>query len=65
MFFFRLNKLRLVDNHSGKGFLGLGHDHASVQLWSIVINGNIDLPNLEELLQTPDNKKSLKSLQDM
>lgn len=57
MFYFRINKIKLFDNKSGKGFLGLGSDKATVQLWSMIVTGNIDLPNLEELLKTTDSQR--------
>jgi len=54
MFYFRINKVQIFDNRTGKGFLGLGSDKATVQLWSLIVSGNIDLPNLEQLLKTTD-----------
>lgn len=57
MFYFRLNKVQIFDNQTGRGFLGLGSDTATVQLWSLIVNGNIDLPDLGELLQTTDAGK--------
>jgi hypothetical protein len=54
MFYFRINKVQIFDNHTGKGFLGLGSDKATVQLWSLLVSGNIELPNLDQLLQTND-----------
>jgi hypothetical protein len=57
MFYFRINKIKLLDNRTGKGFLGLGGDKATVQLWSLIITGNIDLPCLDELMKTTDAQK--------
>lgn len=65
MFYFRINKIKLFDNKTGKGFLGLGSDKATVQLWSLIVNGNIDLPNLEELMKTTDAEKKKQIVADI
>jgi hypothetical protein len=54
MFYFRINKLKLLDNRTGKGFLGLGSDKATVQLWSLIVSGNIELPNFAEYMAATD-----------
>lgn len=54
MFVFRINKVRIIDNHKGGGFLGLGHDRIDVQLLSFVTTGNMDLPNLQGFLDATD-----------
>jgi hypothetical protein len=57
MFYFRINRIKLVDNKTGTGLFHLGTDEATVQLWSLIIDGNIELPNLEELMSATDLAK--------
>ncbi len=66
MFFFRINKIKIFDNHSSK-FLGIfGKDLAEVQLLSFV---NTDLsgflPNLDELIQSNSEERKNEILEDM
>jgi hypothetical protein len=57
VFYFRINKLQIFDNKTGKGFLGLAGDKTTVQLWSLVITGNIELPNLDQFMNTKNEKE--------
>lgn len=65
MFYFRINKIKILDNKTGKGVLGLGSDKTTVQLWSLIVNGNIDLPNLEELMATIDQERKKQIVADI
>ena len=65
MFYFRLNKVKLTDNKSHKGLFGIGKDQATVQLWSLTTIGNIDLPNLEELMNTTDAARKKQIVADI
>ena len=65
MFYFRINKVKLTDNKSHKGLFGIGKDQATVQLWSLVGTGNMDLPNLEELMATTDAERKKAIVADI
>lgn len=58
MFFFRINKIKITDNMTGRGFLGLGEDKATVQLWSLITNDNMDLPDVSPLISTSSDAKA-------
>lgn len=55
MFFFRINKIKITDNMTGKGFLGLGEDRATVQIWSLITTDNKSLPDCGPLISTSAN----------
>ncbi len=55
MFFFRINKLRIVDNKEKPKYLGLfGPDIAQIKIISFVTTDNMALPDMTEFLQTND-----------
>src|SRR3954447_15197091 len=57
MFVFRLNKVKLIDNKTGKGFPFIKDDKATIQFWSLVTVDSIDLPNLQDYLNENDQAK--------
>lgn len=58
MFYFRLNKVVILDNGAIKPFLGIfGHDFADVKFLSFVTPSNIDLPSLDAFIQETDATK--------
>ncbi|HBR56092.1 MAG TPA: hypothetical protein DEA22_01255 [Blastocatellia bacterium] len=65
MFYFRINKVKILNNKTGKGIFGSGSDKATVQLWSLIVNGNIDLPNLEEMMATNDQARKKEIVSDI
>jgi len=65
MFFFRLNKLKIVDNHEKRSVLQLfGSDKAEVQLSSFVTTDSTELPELGELVAT-DNEHRKRKLAEL
>ena len=55
MFYFRVNKIVILDNGAVKPFLGIfGHDFADVKFLSFVTPNNIDLPGLDDFARTTD-----------
>jgi len=55
MFFFRINKLRIVDNKEKPKYLGLfGPDIAQIKIISFVTTDNMALPDMTDFLQTND-----------
>lgn len=55
MFFFRINKLRIVDNMEAPKFLGLfGPDIAQVKIMSFVTTDNMILPDMTEFMNSHD-----------
>jgi len=64
MFYFRINKLKIVDNRENRQFLRVfGTDRAEVKLNSFVTTEETRLPDMDELLVTndPRRKKELLS----
>lgn len=57
MFVFRLNKVKLIDNKTGKGWPFVKDDKATIQFWSIVTVDSIDLPNLQDYMNENDAAK--------
>lgn len=57
MFYFRINKLKIFNNREGKRFGLFGRDSAQVKILSFVTTSNIDLPNMEELINTNDDAR--------
>ncbi len=56
MFFFRINKLRILDNMESPKFLGLlGPDIAKVRIISFVTTDNMLLPDMTDFMNTNDN----------
>lgn len=55
MFFFRINKLRIIDNKEQPKFLGLfGPDIAQVKIISFVTTDNMALPDMTDFMQSTD-----------
>ncbi|MBN2758750.1 MAG: hypothetical protein JXR51_16410 [Bacteroidales bacterium] len=55
MFFFRINKLKIIDNKEMPSFLGIfGPDIAQVKLISFVTTDQMSLPDMTEFLKTKD-----------
>jgi len=55
MFFFRINKLRIIDNKERPKYLGIfGPDRAKVKIISFVTTDNMALPDMTDFLQTND-----------
>jgi hypothetical protein len=55
VFYFRLNKVRIVENREGSILFGLlKRDRAEIQFLSLVTTGGEDFPDLAELLATDD-----------
>lgn len=53
MFYFRINKLKIVDNKELPAFLGLfGPDVAQIKIISFVTTDNIPLPDMTEFMRT-------------
>jgi len=62
MFYFRINRLKIVDNREDRQFLRIfGADRAEVKLNSFITTDETLLPDMDELLQTndPQRKKNL------
>lgn len=58
MFYFRINKLKIIDNKELPRYLGLfGPDKANVRLISFVTTDVMNLPDMTELIATNDRKK--------
>ena len=60
MFYFRINKLKIIDNRES-GFLFFTRDRAEVKLLSFITTGNTDLPELAHLMsaKSDDEKRSI------
>ncbi|OQY00452.1 MAG: hypothetical protein B6I20_08700 [Bacteroidetes bacterium 4572_117] len=57
MFFFRINKLKIIDNKELPSFLGIfGPDIAQVKLVSFVTTDNMSLPDMSEFLKSNDKE---------
>lgn len=55
MFYFRINKIRIIDNKENPRFLGIfGADLAQVKLISFVTTDNMNLPDMTEFIFTKD-----------
>jgi len=55
MFFFRINKLRIIDNKEKPRYLGiLGPDIAQIKIISFVTTSNMALPDMTDFLHTND-----------
>ncbi|MEO8498096.1 MAG: hypothetical protein ABI614_23770, partial [Planctomycetota bacterium] len=61
MFFFRLNKLKIIDNREKRHVLQLfGADKAEVQLSSFITTDSTELPELSELIATDNSQRKQK-----
>lgn len=56
MFYFRINKLKVIDNRT-TGFLFFKKDLADVKILSFVTTGNDDLPNIDAWMHAEDPAK--------
>ena len=63
MFYFRLNKLKVIDNRTERFFFK--RDLADVKLLSLVTTGNHDLSNLDKWMQESDQEKKIEILRDV
>jgi hypothetical protein len=62
MFFFRINKLRIIDNKERPKYLGIvGPDIAQVKIISFVTTSSMDLPDMSDFLDTTnlENRKNI------
>lgn len=58
MFFFRINKLKITDNHENRHVLRVfGADRAEVKLASFIATDQTRLPEMDELLVTRDPRR--------
>ena len=64
MFYFRLNRVKILDNGSGK-FIGLfGSDKAKIQFVSLVSDA-VSLPDLGDIINETDAEKRKALLKDV
>src|SRR4051812_18552222 len=58
MFYFRINKIKIIDNKERKNILGIfGKDLAEVKLLSFVTTDNTDIPDASAFLNETDSAK--------
>jgi hypothetical protein len=58
MFFFRINKLKIIDNHENRHVLRVfGADQAEIKLASFIATDQTRLPEMDELLITRDPRR--------
>ncbi len=58
MFYFRINKLKIIDNREKGHLLRLfGKDRAEIKLSSFITTDEMDLPGMDELLATNDPQR--------
>ncbi len=58
MFYFRINRLFIKSNQEAPKILGIiGPDRAEVKLFSFITTGNMDLPDMDEILSTASEKR--------
>lgn len=60
-FYFRINKLRIVDNREGRMFGFAGKDSAEMKLYSFITTDGVDLPDLT-LLQAASTQEQKTAL---
>ncbi|MEM1126201.1 MAG: hypothetical protein AAGI71_06070 [Bacteroidota bacterium] len=66
MFYFRLNKVKILDNRERARLLGLlSRDRAEVEFVSLVTTGNDDFPSLDELVATSDPARRRTLVRDL
>lgn len=66
MFYFRINKIKIIDNKERKNILGIfGKDLAEVKLLSFVTTDNTDLPDTSEFMKETDATKKSALLSSM
>lgn len=66
MFYFRIDRVRFLDNGGIKSGLGIfGHDFAKVKFLSFVTPSNQDVPELDDWLQTNSEKGKKAALQTL
>jgi hypothetical protein len=62
MFFFRINKLRIIDNKEKPKYLGIfGPDIAQVKIISFITTSNMELPDMTDFMDTnnPEIRKNI------
>jgi hypothetical protein len=57
MFYFRINKLKINDNHESPKFLLIGPDIAQIKLFSFITTADISIPDIDELLSSTKEAK--------
>lgn len=63
MFFFRINKLKIIDNKELPSFLGVfGPDVAQIKMVSFVTTDNMELPDMTGFQETKDQETRKKIL---
>ncbi len=63
MFYFRINKLKIIDNRES-GFLFFTRDRAEVKLLSFITTGNTDLPELANLMSAKSDEEKRKIIKE-
>ena len=59
MFYFRINRLKIIDNREKRQFLRVfGSDRAEVKLNSFITTDETQLPDMDELLATTDPRRT-------
>ncbi len=59
MFYFRLNKVRIIDNRES-GFLFFKRDLAEIKMISFITTGDTSFPDLDAFLQETDSQEKAK-----
>ncbi len=63
MFYFRINKLKIIDNRENRSFLRVfGTDRAEVKINSFITTDETRLPDMDELLATNDPRRKKELL---
>lgn len=57
MFYFRLNKVKIWNNGSGKKFWITGSDKSKIQFISFVVSESVAMPNLDDIINETDLTK--------
>ena len=66
MFYFRIDRVRFLDNGGVKPGLGIfGHDFAKVKFLSFVTRSDQSVPDLDEWMQNNDAKAKKATLQTL
>lgn len=64
MFYFRINRLRIVDNRESPRFILFGPDKAEVDLLSFITTDNTNISGLDELMTTNDTVRKKGILEE-
>ena len=66
MFYFRIDRVRFLDNGGVKSGLGIfGHDFAKVKFLSFVTRSDQSVPDLDEWMQNNDAKAKKATLETL